>query len=40
MEEKKYIYENYEEKCSINEQNKIFNTEEKFIHVKYIMGIC
>ena len=40
IEEKKYIYENYEEKCSINEQNKIFNTEEKFIHVKYIMGIC
>ena len=40
MEEKKYIYENYEEKCGKNEQNKIFNSEEKFIHVKYIMGIC
>ena len=40
MEEKKYIYENYEEKCDINEQKKILNTEEKFIHVKYVMGIC
>ena len=40
MEEKKSIYENYEEKCDINEQNKIFNSESKFIHVKYIMGIC
>ena len=40
MEEKKYIYENYEEKCGKNEQNKIFNSEDKFIHVKYIVGIC
>ena len=40
MEERKYILDNYEEKCGIIEQNKIFNTEDKFIHVKYIMGIC
>jgi len=40
IEERKYILDNYEEKCGILEQNKIFNTEDKFIHVKYIMGIC
>ena len=40
MEEKNYILENYEEKCGIEEQNKIFNSEDKFIHVKYIVGIC
>ena len=40
IEEKKYIFENYEEKCDINEINKIFNSKEKFIHVKYVMGIC
>ena len=40
MEERKFILDNYEEKCGIFEQYKIFNTEDKFIHVKYIMGIC
>ena len=40
LEEKREILDNYEEKCEINEQFKKFIDEDKFIHVKYIMGLC
>ena len=40
VDERKIILENYEEKCSIIDPKKILNTEDKFINVKYVMGIC
>ena len=40
VDERKNILDNYEEKCSIIDPKKILNTEDKFINVKYVMGIC
>ena len=40
VDERKIILDNYEEKCSIIDPKKILNTEDKFINVKYVMGIC
>ena len=40
MEEKRDILNDYEEKCEMNEPFKKFIDEDKFIHVKYIMGMC
>ena len=40
IDERKNILENYEEKCYTIDQKQILNARDKFINVKYVMGIC
>ena len=40
IDERKNILENYEEKCYTIDPKQILNARDKFINVKYVMGIC